>query len=185
MNRLHSTAIEEAAKTGATATADNGLFGGSSPPGPTTQSDANRRFLVSEQKPAICGVSAVQIPGVRSLPPPVVAWTFWLPVSGRANPFLAPETVVGRDRQDQIDKPSIVYWRDHSAGGRQTDDADAMGQSAFDGSLHEFGREEGKRDRYIDLSNAALVACSNLLNTGTGRMSHQANAGHARWRQRV
>jgi hypothetical protein len=30
-------------------TAHNGLVGGSSPPGPTTQSDANRRFLVSDE----------------------------------------------------------------------------------------------------------------------------------------
>src|SRR5258708_24339823 len=35
---------------------------------------------------------------------------------GSANPFLAPAGVAHEDRQDQIDKPSIAYWRDHSAG---------------------------------------------------------------------
>jgi hypothetical protein len=48
----------------------------------------------------------------------------------------------------------------------QTRDADATRQSAFDGSLHEFGREERERDRHIDLSNAAFVARGNLLDTG-------------------
>ena len=44
-------------------------------------------------------------------------------------------------------------------------DADAARQSSFDGSLHEVGREERERDRHIDLSNAAFVAGSNLLDT--------------------
>src|SRR5437899_8213629 len=35
---------------------------------------------------------------------------------GSANPFLAPAGVAHEDRQVQIDKPSIAYWRDHSAG---------------------------------------------------------------------
>src|SRR5258708_30057787 len=35
---------------------------------------------------------------------------------GSANPFLAPGGVAHEDRQVQIDKPSIAYWRDHSAG---------------------------------------------------------------------
>src|SRR5262249_57820730 len=48
----------------------------------------------------------------------------------------------------------------------ETTDANAARQSSFDGSLHEFGREKRERDRHIDLSNAAFVACSNLLDTG-------------------
>jgi hypothetical protein len=36
-------------------TAHNGLVGGSSPSGPTTHCSANRRFQVSDEKPAICG----------------------------------------------------------------------------------------------------------------------------------
>src|SRR5439155_20518029 len=36
---------------------------------------------------------------------------------GSANPFLArPAGVAHEDRQVQIDKPSVAYWRDHSAG---------------------------------------------------------------------
>jgi hypothetical protein len=50
----------------------------------------------------------------------------------------------------------------------QTRDADPARQSPLDGSLHEFGREEGERDCHIDLSNAAFLARSNLLDTGYG-----------------
>src|SRR5258707_7502282 len=50
----------------------------------------------------------------------------------------------------------------------QASDADPARQSSFDGSLHELGREERERDRHIDLSNAAFVAGSNLLDTGHG-----------------
>jgi hypothetical protein len=39
------------------------------------------------------------------------------------------------------------------------------GTTRLDGSLHEVGREERERDRHIDLSNAAFVAGSNLLDT--------------------
>src|SRR5258706_4826206 len=50
----------------------------------------------------------------------------------------------------------------------QASDADAARQSSFDGGLHEVGREERERDRHIDLSNAAFVTRSNLLDTGHG-----------------
>jgi hypothetical protein len=50
----------------------------------------------------------------------------------------------------------------------QTRDADTARQSPLDGSLHEFGREEGERDRHIDLSNAAFLAPGNLLDTVDG-----------------
>jgi hypothetical protein len=50
----------------------------------------------------------------------------------------------------------------------QTSDADAARQSSFDGGLHEFGRPERERDRHTDLSNAAFVTRSNLLNSGDG-----------------
>ena len=50
----------------------------------------------------------------------------------------------------------------------ETTDANAARQSSFDGSVHEFGREERERDRHIDLSNAAFVSCSNLLDAGDG-----------------
>ena len=50
----------------------------------------------------------------------------------------------------------------------QASDADAVRQSSFDGGLHESGREEGERDRHIDLSNGAFLARSDLLGTGDG-----------------
>ena len=50
----------------------------------------------------------------------------------------------------------------------ETSDTDAPRQSSFDGSLHQFRREESQRDRHIDLSNAAFVPRSNLLDTGDG-----------------
>ncbi len=50
----------------------------------------------------------------------------------------------------------------------ETSDTDAPRQSSFDGSLHQFRREESQRDRHIDLSNAAFVARSNLLGTRDG-----------------
>jgi hypothetical protein len=48
----------------------------------------------------------------------------------------------------------------------EASDADAARQLSFDGSLHQFGREERQRDRQIDLSSATFVACGNLLGTG-------------------
>src|SRR6266704_2990471 len=48
----------------------------------------------------------------------------------------------------------------------QTRDANPPWQSSFDGSLNEIGCEEGERDRHIDLPNAAVFACGNLLDTG-------------------
>ena len=51
----------------------------------------------------------------------------------------------------------------------ETSDADAPRQSSFDGSLHQPRRKERQRNRHIDLSNAALFARSNLLDSdGTG-----------------
>src|SRR5947199_2413906 len=50
----------------------------------------------------------------------------------------------------------------------QTRDADPARQSPLDGSMHEFGREEGERDCHIDLSNAAFLARRNLLVTDDG-----------------
>src|SRR5260370_16134809 len=50
----------------------------------------------------------------------------------------------------------------------QTRDADPARQSPLDGSLHEFGREEGERDCHIDLPKAAFVPRGNLLDSGDG-----------------
>jgi len=57
----------------------------------------------------------VHVPGVRSLPAVEVAIASILaPSLGSPNPFLAPAGVAPEDRWDQIDKPSIAYWRDHT-----------------------------------------------------------------------
>ena len=48
----------------------------------------------------------------------------------------------------------------------QASDADATRQSSFDSRLHEFRHEERERDRHIDLSNAACLPRSDLLDTG-------------------
>src|SRR5947209_11536358 len=50
----------------------------------------------------------------------------------------------------------------------ETHDANPPRQSSFDGGLHEIGREESERDRHIDLSNAASLPRSDLLDTGDG-----------------
>jgi len=45
--------------------------------------------------------------------------------------------------------------------GRQVGEADnshAMRKASFDRSLDEIGREEGKRDRHVDLADAAAVS---------------------------
>jgi hypothetical protein len=73
-----------------------------------------------------------------------------------------------KNRQDQIGKPSIADWRDHSAGASRRRATPIPRGLPFDGSLHQFRREERERDRHIDLSNAAFVACSNLLDAGDG-----------------
>src|SRR5258708_2820363 len=71
--------------------------------------------------------------------------------------------------QVHIDKPSIAYWRDHSAGAsRRRATPTPRGSRPSTAAFHEVGREERERDRHIDLSNAAFVACSNLLDTGHG-----------------
>ena len=68
--------------------------------------------------PQFAGVSAVQIPGVRSLPPAEVAIASILAPGlwARQTRSWRRPRVAHEDRQDQIDKPSIAYWRDHSAG---------------------------------------------------------------------
>jgi len=53
-------------------------------------------------------------------------------------------------------------------GIAQTHDADTTRQSPLDRSLREFGREEGGRYCHIDLSNAAFVTRSDVLDTGDG-----------------
>src|SRR5439155_9335108 len=57
----------------------------------------------------------------------------------------------------------------------ETHDANPPRQSSFDGGLHEIGREESERDRHIDLSNAASLPRSDLLDTGDGAGNNLIN----------
>src|SRR6266446_7029145 len=60
----------------------------------------------------------VQMRDVRSLPPAEVAIASILAAGLWALQTRSwrPAGIAHEDRQDQIDKPSIAYWRDHSAG---------------------------------------------------------------------
>jgi hypothetical protein len=51
-------------------------------------------------------------------------------------------------------------------------DADAAGQATFYGGLDKIGREEGERDRHVDLPNAALLADADFLDCGHSTIDH-------------
>jgi hypothetical protein len=51
-------------------------------------------------------------------------------------------------------------------------DADATGQAAFNRGFDQIGREDGERDRHVDLSNAALFADANLSDCGYSTGDH-------------
>ena len=51
-------------------------------------------------------------------------------------------------------------------------DADAAGETTFDGSFDEIGREEGERDRHVDLPDAALLADADFLDGGHSTGDH-------------
>src|ERR1700730_4729106 len=75
------------------------------------------RFSVSEELPAICGHFAGSNAGraVSVAGRGRDSVDFGCRSLGSANPFLArPAGVAHEDRQIQIDKPSIAYWRGHS-----------------------------------------------------------------------
>jgi hypothetical protein len=50
--------------------------------------------------------------------------------------------------------------------------ADAAGEATFYGGLDKGGREEGQRDRQIDLSDAALLADADFLHCGYSTGDH-------------
>ena len=129
----------------------------------TTHSSVNRRFPVSDQYAQFCGlfrdlnegraVSArhggarTAISGAQSL--------------GSANPFLATvgAAVPGSNRQA---KHRILAGPLGAASRRRV----TPRQSSFDGSLHQPGCKESQRYRHVDLANAAMLARSNLLDSG-------------------
>ena len=88
--------------------------------------------------------------------------TFWRVVSGLKIPF--PGNGDGR-RQRLVRMVSYCAKPEHlvlagpfSRQVGEADDAHAMGESSIDRSLDEVGREEGKRDRHVDLANTAAVS---------------------------
>ena len=81
----------------------------------------------------------------------------------RKSRFPAAETAVGRDsvRMGQLFDRKPEHLVLTGPFGRQVGEADyshAMRKPSFDRSLDEVGREEGKRDCHIDLTDAAAVA---------------------------
>src|SRR2546430_5976686 len=83
--------------------------------------------------PQFAGVSAGSNADVRSLPLAEVAIASILAAGlwGSANPFLARDGVAHEDCEVQIDKPSIAYWRDHSAGASRGITAALPGKITF------------------------------------------------------
>ena len=95
--------------------AHNGLVGGSNPPGPTRQFNVRRDFLAAAEWPRIGGLRCSGSSLCRDQR--YRAGIFGRVVSGLSKPVpgAGPELHL-KERQDQIGKPSIAYWRDHSAG---------------------------------------------------------------------
>src|SRR5438128_7875862 len=85
------------------------------PPRSPMRTDVPRSLRDS---PQFAGISAGSNADVRSLPPAEVAIASILAAglwALQTRSWRRPE-LRNEDRQDQIDKPSIAYWRDHSAG---------------------------------------------------------------------
>src|SRR5947209_8152664 len=84
------------------------------PPRSPMRTDVSRSLRNS---PQFAGVSAGSNADVRSLPPAEVAIASILAAGLWALQTRSwrPAGVAHEDHQDQIDKPSIAYWRDHSA----------------------------------------------------------------------
>jgi hypothetical protein len=119
-------------------TAHNGLVGGSSPPGPTTQSRNRGDFLKSGEYPRIGGVVCL-----RSLSETAhLCWAglFASPVSGALKPV--PGAAFGNDtssgRSDGQTEHRMLArpldWRIAQSG-----DADPTWQSTFNGGPHNVG----------------------------------------------
>src|SRR5262249_20644167 len=140
--------------------AHNGLVGGSNPPGPTISPMRTGVFWSLTNSPQFAGTFAGSKAGRAS----ILAPSLW---ALQTRSWRRPEywmKTAGSNRQTE----HCVLVGPLGRSIAQTSDADAARQSSFDGSLHEFGREERERDRHIDLSNAAFVARSKLLDTGDG-----------------
>jgi len=92
-----------------------------------------------------------------------------------SRPSTAAVTSPGARNASEDDRPGSNRQTEHRVLARplgrsiaQASNADAARQSSFDGCLDEFGREERERDRHIDLSDAAFVPRSDLLDSGDG-----------------
>ena len=142
--------------------AHNGLAGGSSPSSPTTQFTVCGEFLqVVDKGPQLAGF----------LYDHAVSETADLWLGGRFGAFVSGLKIPfpgngDRCRQRLGSNGELLRRKSEHlvlAGpfGRQVGEADyshAMGESSFDRSLDEVGREEGKRDRHVDLADAAAVS---------------------------
>src|SRR5262245_11823030 len=83
---------------------------------------------------------------------------------GSANPFLGGKRscLVSNATINPIIQASRVGVTTRLTG------RDIRATATLDGGPHQVGREEGERDRHIDLSSAAFVAPGNLLDAGDG-----------------
>src|SRR6266436_10413592 len=83
-------------------------------PGPPRSPMRTDVFRSPTNRPQFAGISAGSNAGraVSAAGRGRVSVDFGCRSLGSANPFLAPAGVAHEDRQDQIDKPSIAYWRD-------------------------------------------------------------------------
>src|SRR6266566_4119504 len=114
----------------------------------------------SEAQPPNSPLTAATSPDTPSLGPTTQSTANWrFRVSG-----FAPMKRPGSNRQTEHRILAGPLCRSIA----ETHDANPPRQSSFDGGLHEIGREESERDRHIDLSNAASLPCSDLLDTRDG-----------------
>jgi hypothetical protein len=55
----------------------------------------------------------------------------------------------------------------------------SMRQAAFDGSFHQVRRQEGQRDRHVDLAGAAPSAPGEVVGPGGGKRRHLSSVARA------
>jgi hypothetical protein len=148
----------------------NGLVGGSNPPSPTTQSCATGDFLKVYERSRIggdpCDGPFSETASLQS------AGRFWAFFSAPKSRFPETETAGGRDsfecRLRRGKSEHLVLARPVGGQVSESGHSHAMRQPPRDGRFHEIGRQEGKRDRHVDLPNAAPLALSDAFRICVG-----------------
>ena len=151
----------------------------------TTHSDANRRFLVSDEQPPMCGhfrgsnitrvvstVSEEHLESVWRLAS--LAPEIRFPVRGqcRDQRLGSYPTETGshagdwRLRIGKAEDPVLTRPLDRAIA--ETGDADPARQATFDRRFDQIGCQKGKRDRHVDLADAAFLARGDLFDISHG-----------------